>query len=69
MDAWLRRHRDEVHEVLVLIDEPETAGHALRLAMAAPTRVPTVTARAPAVAIEAAVAVDATLPIEAAVAV
>jgi hypothetical protein len=33
MDAWLRRHRDEVHEVSVPIEDPQQAAGALRNAM------------------------------------
>jgi hypothetical protein len=33
MDAWLRRHRDVVHEVIVPIDDPQQAAPALRAAM------------------------------------
>jgi excinuclease UvrABC nuclease subunit len=33
MDAWLRRHRDEVHEVVVPIDDPQQAAPGLRAAM------------------------------------
>jgi DNA polymerase-3 subunit epsilon len=33
MDAWLRRHRDEVHEVTVPIEDPQQAAAALRNAM------------------------------------
>jgi DNA polymerase-3 subunit epsilon len=33
LDAWLRRHRDEVHEVVVPVDDPQQAAAALRNAM------------------------------------
>jgi DNA polymerase-3 subunit epsilon len=33
MDAWLRRHRDEVHEVSIPIEDPQQAAGALRNAM------------------------------------
>ena len=36
LDAWLRRHRDEVREVAIPIDNPESAAQVLRLAMAPP---------------------------------
>jgi hypothetical protein len=35
LDAWLRRHAEEVVEVPVQIDAPETAAPALREAMTA----------------------------------